>query len=145
METVSLIFNGLTLAVTLAVLALFIREKKAARKRRTDLMNYLDSSAASALDIQEDRFREVKTAFEVVYGDCKRINASVCQLDSRICVSSEEQGKRIKNLEDGVIPDYNEAVAAKNAVDDFSAGVMAILTHGNPVKKPDETEEVGDG
>lgn len=142
MEIVSLIFNGLTLAVALAVLALFIREKKANAKRRTDLMNYFDSSIAAALDIQKEHFREVKTSLkeglDLVYSATHSLELSYRE-------NFEKQGKRIKNLEDGVIPDYNEAVAAKNAVDDFSAGVMAILTHGNPVKKPDETEEVGDG
>lgn len=80
MEIVSLIFNGLTLAAALAVLALFIREKKANAKRRTDLMNYFDSSIAAALDIQEEHFREVKTSLkeglELVYGATHSLEVS---------------------------------------------------------------------
>ena len=39
----------------------------------------------------------------------------------------EEYGERIKKLESGVCPDYEKASEAAKAVNDFSAGITAIL------------------
>jgi hypothetical protein len=33
----------------------------------------------------------------------------------------------IKQLKDGIVPDYKEALAAKNSVDEFNRGLSAIL------------------
>lgn len=149
MEIVSLIFSGMSLAAALTVLVLLVLDKKAARQRRTDLMNYfaveLQSTFAALQDISEEHYTEVVERLDKIFAEIKEVGAEVQNLNLKNLQYFEKQSKRLKDLEDGVIPDYNAAMAAKNQVDEFSAGVMAILTHGNPIKKPEETEEVGDG
>lgn len=36
---------------------------------------------------------------------------------------------RLKKLESGIVPDYEEAKKAAKAMDDFSAGITGILTY----------------
>ena len=51
--------------------------------------------------------------------------------------------KRLSDLEHGICPDYDAAVAVKESVDRFSEGVMNILTYGNPVP-PQEKKKKGE-
>lgn len=53
--------------------------------------------------------------------------------------------KRLSDLEHGVVPDYSEALAAKNAVDEFSRGLSSILNY-DPVdayRKEQERRKYG--
>lgn len=53
--------------------------------------------------------------------------------------------KRLSDLEHGVVPDYSEALAAKNAVDEFSKGLSSILNY-DPVdayRKEQERRKYG--
>lgn len=40
-----------------------------------------------------------------------------------------ELEERLKKLESGIVPDYEEAKKAAKAMDDFSAGITGILTY----------------
>ena len=54
-------------------------------------------------------------------------NAALLHLADSNRVSAQALEKRIQALEDGVMPDYEKAKAAANAVNDFNAGISGIL------------------
>ena len=57
----------------------------------------------------------------------KRNTALLQYVDSKIAEKTQGFEDRIKALEDGVVPDYEKAKAAANAVNDFNDGISGIL------------------
>lgn len=47
-------------------------------------------------------------------------------LDAAVSAMNDCKG-RIENLENGIVPDYNEALKAKESVDEFNRGLSAIM------------------
>jgi hypothetical protein len=92
------------LAATVCLI-LLIQEKKRNEKRNTAMVNLI-----------EHYFKSSMTTLEGIKGCVVMFNTSVTNMSSRV-----------KDLEDGISPDYNEAVAAKKAVDDFNQGISGIL------------------
>jgi hypothetical protein len=105
MEIVTMILSGLALLAASVCLILLIQEKKRNQKRNTALVNLIDNY-----------FTRSMTTLEGVRGCVVMFNTTVTEMNSRV-----------KKLEEGISPDYNEAVAAKQAVDDFNMGISAIL------------------
>lgn len=98
MEMIALIMSGLALLAAIVCLVMIYQEKKRSTKRNTALIQYIERH-----EKDESHYRE-----------------SV----------AKELGKivgRAENLEKGIIPDYEEAKAAANAVNDFSKGISNIL------------------
>ena len=55
-------------------------------------------------------------------------NAALLQyMDSKITEATQSLARRIKALEDGIVPDFEKAKEAANAVNDFNAGITGIL------------------
>ena len=105
MEIVTMILSGLALLAASVCLILLIQEKKRNQKRTTALVNLIDNY-----------FTRSMTTLEGVRGCVVMFNTTVTEMNSRV-----------KKLEEGISPDYNEALAAKQAVDDFNMGISAIL------------------
>jgi hypothetical protein len=105
MEIVTMILSGLALLAASVCLILLIQEKKRNQKRNTALVNLIDNY-----------FTRSMTTLEGVRGCVVMFNTTVTEMNSRV-----------KKLEEGISPDYNEALAAKQAVDDFNMGISAIL------------------
>lgn len=98
MEMIALIMSGLALLAASVCLGMIVRNEKRNKKRNTALLQYIEKHEKG-----DSRYRE-----------------SVAR----------ELGKivdRANNLEKGIIPDYEEAKAAANAVNDFSKGITNIL------------------
>jgi hypothetical protein len=121
MEIVTMILSGLALLAASVCLILLIQEKKRNQKRNTALVNLIDNY-----------FTRSMTTLEGVRGCVVMFNTTVTEMNSRV-----------KKLEEGISPDYNEALAAKQAVDDFNMGISAILTFDpmTAVKKSREEQE----
>lgn len=121
MEIVTMILSGLALLAASVCLILLIQEKKRNQKRNTDLVNLIDNY-----------FTRSMTTLEGVKGCVVMFNTTVTEMNSRV-----------KKLEEGISPDYNEALAAKQAVDDFNMGISAILNFDpmTAVKKSREEQE----
>ena len=105
MEIVTMILSGLALLAASVCLILLIQEKKRNQKRNTALVNLIDNY-----------FTRSMTTLEGVRGCVVMFNTTVTEMNGRV-----------KKLEEGISPDYNEALAAKQAVDDFNIGLSAIL------------------
>ena len=121
MEIVTMILSGLALLAASVCLILLIQEKKRNQKRNTDLVNLIDNY-----------FTRSMTTLEGVKGCVVMFNTTVTEMNSRV-----------KKLEEGISPDYNEALAAKQAVDDFNMGISAILNFDpmTAMKKSREEQE----
>lgn len=121
MEIATMILSGLALLAASVCLILLIQEKKRNQKRNTALVNLIDNY-----------FTRSMTTLEGVRGCVVMFNTTVTEMNSRV-----------KKLEEGISPDYNEALAAKQAVDDFNMGISAILNFDPmaAVKKSREEQE----
>ena len=152
MELISLILSGLALLVAAVNLTLFLVWRKRDNKRYETLLEYIDESddlsigaakkfTQNALKEQMDCFDEMFDAFG------KKINERLKNFDGTVngCFVAFE--KRVSDLEHGICPDFNAAMAAKESVDKFSEGVMNILCYGgvappkDPHEKPKEDNE----
>lgn len=149
MEVISLILSGLALLVAVVNLFLFFWEKKRGAKRYEALLKYIDTADELAMD-KANKF--VWECMEKQWADYeglletfdKKITACFDEhlknFDGTVngCVKSIE--KRLSDLEGGVCPDYNAALAAKESVDRFSEGIMNILCYGNPTTPMEKKE-----
>lgn len=127
MQIISMILSGLALLAASVSLILTIQEKKRSQKRSAAMIDY-------------------------VYKECGRIDAKVRSLegktDKAFCESvgiASGLEQRVAKLEQGITPDYEQAKAAANAVNDFNRGISNILGF-DPVavaRKQREQERVG--
>lgn len=51
----------------------------------------------------------------------------ICNKLENIGISTEDVLRRVENLEKGIVPDFEQAKAAAQAVDNFNAGLSGIL------------------
>lgn len=99
MEIITLILSGLALLAAIACLVLTIWEKKRSEKRNAALLRYIEKEC-----------KAVSTAAGVYADEC----------DKKIY-------ERIEKLEKGIVPDFEEARAAAEAVNDFNRGISNLL------------------
>lgn len=107
MEMITMILSGLALLAAGVSLILTFQEKKRNEKRRADTL-------------QEAKDSDKKWS-EVV---CDMMKGYFNEETSK---RFEEIRKRVGNLESGICPDFEEAKAAAKAVNDFNAGLSAIM------------------
>ena len=99
MEMITMILSGLALLAAGVSLILTFQEKKRNEKRNAAALQYADAAVRDA--------------------EC-RVKAGMDNLYSNA-------DKRLSNLESGICPDFEEAKAAAKAVNDFNAGLSAIM------------------
>ena len=106
MEYITMIMSGLALLAATVSLFISLREKKRNQKRDADMCNYVEAVGRDVKDdllLQRDKLT-------------KKIDSAVYKLSTKV-----------DKLEQGIIPDYQEALAAKNSVDEFNRGLSAIM------------------
>lgn len=152
MEVISLILSGLALLVSVGNLILFIWREKRNNRCYETLIEYIDTAddmsigaakkfTRESLEEQQDCFDEMFDTFKDKI--TKQFDGRLKNFDGTVngCFKSVE--KRLSDLENGICPDYDAAIAVKESVDRFSEGVMNILCYGNPAppKEKKETNE----
>ena len=100
---IAIILSSLALLAATASLALTLRERKRSQERNTALMQYMECLEK---DLQADSKKACDEACAALE---KRLN------------------HRIGALEKGIVPDFEKAKAAANAVNDFNAGLASIM------------------
>lgn len=100
---ISLSMSGLALLAATAGLAIAIRNEKRSKERNAALINYIDTTA------QQRANDAALAAGQYVDEETKKLN------------------ERIAKLEQGITPDYEQAKAAADAVNNFSKGISNIL------------------
>jgi hypothetical protein len=111
MSIAILILSISALLLSVANIALWLSERKQSDKRYCAMLSYTDSKCDSALDAAE------LTAKECAEVQSKQTEAALRNITLRV-----------EALEKGLCPDYEKAREAADAVNDFNAGISAILT-----------------
>jgi hypothetical protein len=91
-------------------IALWAVERKQSDRRHCAMLDYTDSKCGSVITATETEAAELREEMQ----------------EFRHTVSVH--GERIGKLESGICPDYEKAMAAADAVNDFNAGISAIMT-----------------
>ena len=100
---IAIILSSLALLAAIANLGLTLRTRKRSKERNTALVQYVDRSASDALKKANEKTTE---ALGVFRGECDR---------------------RISDLENGIVPDFEKAKVAAKAVNDFNDGISNIM------------------
>lgn len=113
MEYFPYILSGLALLAAVVNFILLMREKKRSEKRNAAALQYVDNRCDGyynkiSLRLSDER-AFVNERFE-----------SQSTIVDNISI-------KVDKLEHGIVPDYAEAIAAKEAVDDFNKGLSAIM------------------
>lgn len=127
MEMIALIVSGLALLAAGVCLCLAMQEKKRNQERNAAMCDYADNNMVEAKEYTERRMSDAVEVCE------KAIDERIFQLQNRLLqeIYSEEKKicVRVENLEKGIIPDYEKATAAVNAVNDFNQGISNLLNY----------------
>ena len=149
MEVISLIISSLALLAASANLILFFWERKRDSRRHETLLEYIDNgddlSIGAAKKFTRESLKEQQDCFDEMFDVFDKrimgkVNDSIGGFGNTFNAAKYIIEKRLSDLEHGICPDYNAAIAAKESVDRFSEGVMNILCYGNPAP-PKETKE----
>lgn len=112
------------LAAVTAIVMVFVNKKDSGRKHKV-LMDLIGTSCQTAADgaveVADDHIHE---AMKQSRDDWQ---AAIDTLSELIHSGFENYNGKIKNLESGLCPDYEKSLEAAKAVNDFSAGITAIL------------------
>lgn len=167
---ISAILSGLALLVVMADLILTVREKKRGEERNAAFEAWKDSARDTILHYIGSEIECVNKRYDVftenalkemqeIRNDLGKLKNSFTEhlssendrrvLDSEQKTELEKEiskiRERIHDLEGGIVPDYNEALAAKNSVDEFNKGLSAIMGY-DPIaayRKQVEKEKYG--
>lgn len=129
MEMIACIISGLALLAAGVCLYLTMREKKRSEKRNAAVVACIaaeceavsKAAAAYTVEVRNAILLEVSERFTTE--ELEMHNA----VDEKITEAITATCGRIEKLEKGIVPDYQEAMAAANAVNDFNKGISAIL------------------
>lgn len=145
MQTITLILAVFALAAAAFALALILKEQlwrqelvdsiddnfasfaAKGKKQREALLQYVDRTSAEAAARVS---ASVQEQLRGTNSDIERIQKAVRTVNTKAVAAlktSREHSERIEKLEQGVIPDYNEALKAVNAVNDMNSGITNIL------------------
>jgi hypothetical protein len=116
MEMIALIVSGLALLAAGVCLCLLMQEKKRNQERNAAACDYVDASLVASEANMDAKFANMLTELQdhllrEIYSEDKKIHV------------------RVENLEKGIIPDYEKATAAVNAVNDFNQGISNLLNY----------------
>lgn len=114
MEMIALMISGLALLAAGVCLCLLMQEKKRNQERNAAMLTYVGiecEAVSKAADAYTD---------EKIHSTVNKLNEDMAAAVKGVC-------GRIENLEKGIIPDYETAAAAVNAVNSFNQGISNIL------------------
>ena len=104
---IAMIMSSLALLAATAGLILMIRERKRSQKRNTALVRYVERMASDTL---------VKAKAEAERRAAEAVGTIQTEYD-----------RRIRDLENGVVPDFEKAKEAAKAVNDFNDSIANIM------------------
>ena len=140
MEMIALIISGLALLAASGCLYLLGKEKKRNEKQKTDVCNYADAclqeAKSYALKLVNDALLEISGRFTteelgIQAAVDEKISEAVFIIQNRLMEEITEAvggvSNRVEKLEKGIVPDYEKAMAAADAVNSFNQGITNIL------------------
>ena len=125
MVMLALIIGSLALVAATVSIVLTVMERKRNRKQNAAYVENLRTLTSEHRKAMEDYIHQQLSENEKRTGDAfsqweKRANATYIQF-------KDDYGKRLHDLENGVVPDFEKAKAAADAVNQFSVGISGIL------------------
>lgn len=125
MELITMIFSGLALLAAIMCLFLTVQEKKRNQKRNAAALSYVDETVGTV--------KSETVAYVAQFA--KDFDSRMKRLD-----------EGMERLEKGIVPDYEQALAAANAVNDFNRGISNILGYdpSEALKAQREKERQGE-
>ena len=120
MMIVCIILSSLALLAAVVNVVLFCVEKKRNNAVRTAMVQYIDN--------MNDGMEEfVKERLDSVNAEREKENVENAHFRKATNSTLTEMFEEIGKLKAGTVPDYEAAKAAANAVNDFNAGLSAIM------------------
>lgn len=131
-----IVLSSLVLLAAVTNIVLFFVEKKRDAERRRAMLDYINNQCDSTIEENEEFVKDfVSTFFDKELKQFKSENDKffadysrnirekfLQQLNDIECLKSD-----IEKLKSGAVPNYEAALAAANAVNDFNAGISAIM------------------
>ena len=141
MEYITVIMSGLALLAATVSLILTVCEKKRNQKRNADMANYVEYECRSVKDDLCFHAENFSARLEGLAQGVRHKSTEIDELKEKF----KNQSTKVDNLEKGIVPDYEEALAAKNSVDEFNRGLSAIMGFDpmEAVKKSREQRKYG--
>lgn len=145
MQIITMILSGLAFLAAAAALILVIREKKQRKgqaesfnrrlaknandnqKQKTALLQYVDKSMETAGIQMQDSIKKNVDAVNARIDKTNNALRIINRNSERAAKESRENAERIGRLEQGVVPDFEEALRAVNAVNDMNKGIANIF------------------
>lgn len=115
MEIIAIILSGLALFVATVNLIMTIREKKRNQKRNAATLQFMNSL--------EEGLKRRGTDWEAVSKELSAYDEKFKKFADKL----DAVEKMAQDLSCGVVPDYEEAVRAKDAIDTLSRDIAEIL------------------
>ena len=117
MEYITMIMSGLALLAATVSLVITVCEKKRNQKRNADMVNLIKAECNVVKGELNLALHESFTS----------VNDSYTHKISELIKVISNISTKVDNLEKGIVPDYQEALSAKNSVDEFNRGLSAIM------------------
>lgn len=109
-----IVLSSLALLAAGANFILFFAEKKRDAARRQAMLDYVNNQCESIIEENESFVENF-------------VSKHFDKFSESIGEQFKQQQIDIENLKNGVCPNYETALAAANAVNDFNAGISAIM------------------
>ena len=124
-----IILSSLALLAAAVNIILFFAEKKRDAARRQALLDYIGNHSENVLGLAEGFAKEYTEGFVKEFFDREKEFFNVANTKSFAIISDslKRQQEEIEKLKSGTVPNYEAALAAANAVNDFNAGISAIM------------------
>ena len=136
-----MILSGRALLTAIANIILFFTQKKREAVRREAMLDYINNISDGTLNAAEEYTRDF---FDKEKGLFKTENNEFfVEFSKTIRERFERQQRDIDNLKNGACPDYEKALAAATAVNDFNAGISAIMNF-DPIAAVKARRQSGD-
>lgn len=116
-----IVLSSLALLAAAVNITLILVDKKRESMRRQALLDYINNVAYGTLEDAEDH---ANLLFEKACTQFKNENTA---LASKIERRLDEQRTEIEKLKSGSEPDYQQAMAAAKAVNDFNSSIISIM------------------
>ena len=145
MMIVGMILSSLALLAAVANIILFSVQKKREAARRQAMLDYISNMCDGTLDAAEE-YTKTYTK-DLVGKKTEELESEqrefYVKFSANIRERFELQQREIDNLKNGACPDYEKALAAANAVNDFNAGISAIMNF-DPIAAAKARRQSGD-
>lgn len=132
MQIITMIASILALVLATAALTMAVRDRKymrgAFRIQRKSMMDYTKQEDEALRKTMEECIDQKISAAQRESDEKTRSSFLRCVAAIKnVSAKVSKQSDRIEDLENGVIPDYNEAMKAVDAVNDMNRGISGIL------------------